>query len=186
MTPHHFSINTLGKIFSIKSGGGFTLLEVILAISFLTVAVGGSFGLLQQTLLTASLANSKLIASYLAQEGIEIVRNIRDNNWLNQRAVPGLSWKGGLDAGTYEVSYGDPSLASLSSPDYARNLYINDTDGFYNYSQVGTKTKFKRIITVSPVGDDTLDVGVKVEWQERIAGTQSIEIREYLYNWYGY
>jgi len=70
--------------YSIKRG--FTILEVIVAIFVLTVAVGGSFVLIQQTLIAASLAQSKLAAHYLAQEGIEIVRNIRDTNWLKQRS----------------------------------------------------------------------------------------------------
>jgi hypothetical protein len=33
-----------------------------------------------------SLNQSKLIAYYLGQEGIENIRNIRDTNWLNDRA----------------------------------------------------------------------------------------------------
>lgn len=162
---------------------GFTILEVILAISVLTLAIGGSFGLLQQTLSAASLSNSKLIAVYLAQEGIEIARNIRDNNWLNQRTIPGLSWKEGLNIGPNEASY-DSALISLIGD--ARNLYIDDTNGFYNYNENGTKTKFKRIITITETGDDALDVAVNVQWQEKIGGTQSIEVREILYNWYGY
>ncbi|OGZ18668.1 MAG: hypothetical protein A2175_00015 [Candidatus Nealsonbacteria bacterium RBG_13_42_11] len=167
----------------------FTLLEVILAISVLTLAVGGSFGLLQQTLLAASLASSKLTATYLAQEGIEIVRNIRDNNWLLQEVDESgnVSWKAGLivesnPVNYYEAIYDSPSLILLSGD--TKNLYINN-DGFYSYDENGTKTKFKRIITIEDNGD-YLNVAVKVEWQERIGGIQNIEARELLYNWYGY
>ena len=63
----------------------FTILEVILAIFILTVAVFASFSLIQQTVIGISLNQSKLIAYYLSQEGIENVRNIRDANWLNNR-----------------------------------------------------------------------------------------------------
>ena len=61
---------------------GFTILEIILAIFILTTAIFGSFALIQQTVAGASLNQSKLIAYYLAQEGIENVKNIRDTNWL--------------------------------------------------------------------------------------------------------
>lgn len=64
----------------------FTILEVILAIFILTVAVFASFSLIQQTVVGVSLNQSKLIAYYLAQEGVENIRNIRDTNWLNDRA----------------------------------------------------------------------------------------------------
>jgi type II secretory pathway pseudopilin PulG len=75
----------------------FTILEVILAIFILTVAVGASFTLIQQSLISASLAKSKLTAAYLAQEGIEVIRNARDNNWLKiHYGISGVSWDDGL------------------------------------------------------------------------------------------
>ena len=166
---------------------GFTLIEVILAISILTLAVGGSFALIQQTLVAASIANSKLIASYLAQEGLEIVRNIRDNNWLNQRVNRDLSWKAGLTTGIYEGDYNDESLSLYSGE--GRYLYIDNATGYYTYLASplagDIKTKFKRKITVTEVGDDKLDIAVQVQWSER-GRNFSVEAREYLYNWYGY
>jgi len=163
------------------------LLEVMIAISVLTVAVGGTYALIQQTLRAASLANSKLIAAHLAQEGVETVRNLRDNNWLNQRINPGLSWKAGLGAGEYEMDYNDVALASFVGE--GRYLYIDGADGFYTYLDSpgpgDTQTKFKRKITVAEVGDDEIDVTVTVFWQER-GGEYETEVIENLHNWYGY
>lgn len=65
----------------------FTLLEVLMAVFILTTAVGASYVLFQKVFIASSLTQSKLIAYYLAQEGIENIRNIRDSNWLN-----GVSW----------------------------------------------------------------------------------------------
>ena len=163
------------------------MLEVMIAISVLTVAVGGTYALIQQTLRAASLANSKLIAAHLAQEGVETVRNLRDNNWLNQRINPGLSWKAGLGAGEYEMDYNDVALASFVGE--GRYLYIDGADGFYTYLDSpgpgDTQTKFKRKITVAEVGDDEIDVTVTVFWQER-GGEYETEVIENLHNWYGY
>ena len=163
------------------------MLEVMIAISVLTVAVGGTYALIQQTLRAASLANSKLIAAHLAQEGVETVRNLRDNNWLNQRINPGLSWKAGLGAGEYEMDYNDVALASFVGE--GRYLYIDGADGFYTYLNSpgpgDTQTKFKRKITVAEVGDDEIDVTVTVFWQER-GGEYETEVIENLHNWYGY
>ena len=113
-------LNLVKDNYGISNGvkkNSFTLLEVMVAISILTLAVGGSFTLIQQALVSTSLAKSKLTAAYLAQEGMEIVRNIRDNNWLNSSP----SWKTGLTAGEYEADYDDLSLSSYAD----RYLYID-------------------------------------------------------------
>lgn len=165
---------------------GFTLIEVILAISVLTLAVGGIFTLIQQTLVVASISNSKLTAAYLAQEGMEIVRNIRDNNWLYQKRVnPTISWKAGLTTGEYEASYDSQTLNFYTD----RNLYINGDNGFYTYidspDSNDIQTKFKRKITITEIGENTIDVSVNVAWQNR-GKDYNIEVRENLYNWGGY
>ena len=61
---------------------GFTLVEVLVSIFIVTVGAGGAFSLVQKTLNFTTNAALQLEASYLAQEGIEIVRNIRDTNLL--------------------------------------------------------------------------------------------------------
>jgi len=174
----------------------FTLLEVILAITVLTLAVGGSFVLISQTIASISVVQSKLIASYLAQEGIEIVKNIRDTNWLkfplwDQGLEGGDCWEGDYQTGA-PPDY--PSFTSCPFPyqyDNLRFLGI-DENGFYGYSYLPeNKTIFKRKITISdkvdlddpPDGEmDKLKVSVEVLWAER-GKLHSITAQEYLYNW---
>lgn len=157
---------------------GFTLLEIIIAIFVLTIGIIGVFSVLPQMLSYTAFSSSQLIAAYLSQEGIEIVRNIRDTNWL----TPGNSWNTGLDQGDYEADYNDPDLTSCSSPcDYNHNLrFVKLDGGFYNYD-TGGDTKFKRKITITPEAD-YLKVSVLVEWQEK-GKTRSIAVQENLYNW---
>jgi prepilin-type N-terminal cleavage/methylation domain-containing protein len=71
---------------------GFTIIEVIIAIFILTVGVLGAFSAIQMIAAFTSNVSSRLAAVYLAQEGIENVRNIRDSNWLEKRDIPGLAW----------------------------------------------------------------------------------------------
>ena len=181
---------------------GFTLIEVMASISILTVGIGGSFILIQQTLIQASLSESKLIAAYLAQEGVEIVRNIRDNNWLQY----GNPWDYGLfccgdDRAACEcdreVDYNYSTLTSYSDP--GRYLYIDYIAGFYSYidfpSGDDIKTKFKRKITISGQDldlegeegygsfDDKMKVQVSVQWEERGKSYSTPDVIEYLYNW---
>lgn len=156
----------------------FTLLEVILAIFVLTVAVSGAFALISQTFVAANLAQSKLIASYLAQEGIEITKNIRDSNWLAQRTDPDILWNEGLNEGGWQIDYKGQKL------DYG--LYGNflniDSEGFYSYS-AGNQTPFKRKISITNIDEDNIKAVVEVSWQERNRD-YSVKALEKLSNWY--
>src|SRR3954462_3848275 len=61
---------------------GFTLLETMVAVSLLAVAIVAPMSLTAQSLASAYYARDEVTAFYLAQEGLEVVRNIRDNNIL--------------------------------------------------------------------------------------------------------
>lgn len=156
---------------------GFTLVEVIIAIFVLLVGILGTFAATQQIISYISFSNSKLSVVYLAQEGIEIVRNIRDTNWLERE-----DWDNGLWSGDWQADYNDLSLSS-----YSGNFLNLETAGFYGYG-TGTPTKFKRKITIELVdtngdGENDLKVTVLVEWKER-GKTNKITVRENLYNWW--
>ena len=155
-----------------KNKNGFTLLEGIVAIFLVTVGIGGAYTLISQTISSAIISSQKLIASYLVQEGIEIVRNIRDTNWLE-----GNNWNDGLSSGDWEADYKTQNLTQS----YTGNFLNIDSEGFYSYSS-GSPTIFKRKISISPEGDDILKVIVVVEWQER-GRTHQIRAQENLYNW---
>lgn len=166
---------------------GFTLLEVIVAIFILTVGVGGTFSLIQQTLYAASISESKLIASYLAQEGVEIVKNIRDRAWLEKRELGSIiSWDEYLPEGDWQADYFYQTLQGHPYSDEPLN--VDDSSG-YNYSS-GSPTKFRRKISISEKTDldedgepDKMKTSVKVIWKER-GREHTIEILEYIYNWY--
>ncbi len=169
--------NSIYQKYPIK-GAGFTIIEVIMATFILTVTVSGSFALIQQTLVSASMNQQKLIAYYLAQEGVEIVRNIRDSNWLD-----GAPWDDGiaddLSAGQFQnylTAYNESELISFESK--VLNL---DGDGFYSYFS-GTPTKFKREITITKTSIDSFKVSAKIQWSER-GRTHNTEVIGHLYNW---
>lgn len=183
------------KIFSQKFGrvnvkmkkGGFTLIELLAVIFVIIVGVVGIIALIQQTISFMALSSSKLIASYLAQEGMEIVRNIRDGNWLEEAEE---GWKEGLFQGDYEADYNAQSLTVCSLPcDYDNNLrFLGISDsGFYNYD-LGNLTKFKRKISIAPpsggVGaiNDPFKVSVSVVWMQ-FGKQYEVTAEEHLYNW---
>lgn len=161
---------------------GFTLLEVLIAIFLITLGMGAVFVVIQQTVFFTSTSFNKLIASQLAQGGIELVRNIRDSNWLLQRSAPERDWT--------EDIVCCPVLPCQCQADYndtALSLYSGEElkfgQGFYNYDS-GQDTIFKRkiIISQSPKNPEILQVSVEVSWRERGRDHQ-ITAQENLYDW---
>ncbi len=63
----------------------FTLVETMVAVTILTFAVVGPMMVASRAIVAAQIARSQLTANYLAQEGIEYVRAMRDNEYLTVR-----------------------------------------------------------------------------------------------------
>ena len=61
---------------------GFTLIETFVAVTVLTIAMMGPFTLVMKSLAISKATKGQITAMYLAQEAIEFVRNIRDENIL--------------------------------------------------------------------------------------------------------
>jgi len=148
----------------------FTLIEVLLSLFLIATGALGAFALLQRNLAFSSITSARLQASYLCQEGIEIIKNIRDTNWLERK-----NWSEGLGAGDWEADYNDSRLNSFASH------YLKINGGFYNYDS-GSNTKFIRKITITPDGSDILKVSVMVSWQER-GRSHQVSAQANLYNW---
>lgn len=161
---------------------GFTMVELIITIFVITTGLLAVYSVSSQIIAYTNLSVSQLTAAYLAQEGIEIVRNIRDTNWIT--LGPSL-WNTGLAAGDYEVDYSAASLTPCAAPcNYDSNLrFLNIDGGFYKYSSSGEKSKFKRKITITSSGLDILKVSVSVQWQDK-GKTYTITPQENLRNWY--
>lgn len=160
---------------------GFTLIEVLLAVFLITIGMAGVFGLVWQTTSFTESSFSEFTAAYLVQEGFEIVRNIRDSNWLAQREDSDLAWSNGLtdcEAGC-EGDYTSTSLEEY------QNRYLKLKNGFYVYTPASKpETKFKRKITVEEnvQNSDILEITVEVSWRQR-GRDKSISAQENLYNW---
>ena len=104
---------------------GFSLIEVIVSIAVITTALITVMALISFSVSSIGLSKSKIIATNLAQEGVEIIRNIRDSNWLSYKRSP-ETWRDGLGVGNYRVQYNQLGLLGFSSAP----LEIN-SNGFF-------------------------------------------------------
>ncbi len=155
---------------------GFTLIEVIVSLLIISsVAVGTAFTI-TLSLNSAARIRNDLIAANLAQEGIEVVRGIRDRDWHL-----GNSFGASLPNGIYNVVWNAQSLSAFSDVFLKKNPL-----GLYDYSS-GTETIFKRkvIIEDSAENPPTTEKVVKVEitWQEKGGVPKLIQVESRLFNW---
>ena len=173
-----------------ESGAGFTLVEIIIAISILAVGVILVYGAFSHVVMVTHDFSARFTAAYLTQEGLEIIRNLRDNNFIaiaNNPLNPLLSWSMGLTGSPCDTGcmadYKTVTTAQLAS--YSGAFLALNTDGFYSYDAGATATKFKRKITITPVtgNTDVLHINVLVTWDYN-GKAFSFEASEYLYNWY--
>jgi len=170
---------------------GFTLIELMVSIFVLSIAIIGAYSAFNIMDILTSNATDRFVAAYLAQEGMEIVRNMRDTNWLE-----GDDWMAGLVDSNIQCQTG--CQADYKTFDtlayYDSSKLLIDDDGFYNYSS-GTDTKYKRKIVIEPIEttaglEDIMKVTVTVYWDEKSnilhpdSNEDSITVEEYLYNWY--
>ncbi|MDP2910420.1 MAG: hypothetical protein Q8N58_01375 [bacterium] len=166
------------------SNKGFTILELLGAILVILIGVLTAYGVVQRIVTYTIDSSDRITAAYLAKEGVELVRNIRDKNW-----IANLSWNQGLGAGTYEIAY-DTALTACLAPcvDFnSANLRLlkNSASSAYNYSYNyvnGTNSKFKRKITITPDGTNKIKVIVDIFWKKRIQ-ISSIRVQENIYDW---
>jgi hypothetical protein len=178
---------------------GFTMLEMIITVFVLITGILASYYLFSQIMVATSVASSRLTAAYLAQEGIEIIRNMRDTKWL-QCQVGTVDTVGTDCWQVIKDTFREQGCSFGCEADYTTGTGIDgenllapyngnplkiDADNFYSYSMVGTPTKFKRKITVAPdpSHDDILEVSVLIEWQDR-GKDYNFTSEEYLYNWH--
>lgn len=150
---------------------GFTLVETLVAVAILVAGIIGPLELISRSLHSAPFSKNNLIAYNLAQEGIELVRAIRDNNMLCDVNGGGRTWNsdpgGGLLNGYFEFSTEYPaSFETISCSSYSfktprpihrglgtcNNILFIGGDGLYTYDPSGTPSLFSRCVQVCSPG----------------------------------
>lgn len=167
----NFLIKKKNKFFSRK---GFSILEITVAISIIAVGFLGVSSLVIQNIQVQNINKNVLIASQLAQEGLELIRNQRDRNWM-----AGSSFDSGIEGGASYVEYKIDYLNPASADNVDQELKIN-IDGFFQYAS-GDDSGFKRVVEIKN-NTTNLDVKCTVEWQDR-GDTRDYVAQMFLYDW---
>ena len=142
----------------LKKKNGFTFIELIITVFVFITGVLGTFLLSQNFIFNTQISVSRLTASYLAQEGIETIRNIRDTNYLTK----GRAWDKDIAAGSdFRLDY-----RSSVFPDATCGAYLQHNGNFYICS-ADSSGKFQRQITIEKPAPDKMVVSVEVSWSQQ-------------------
>ncbi|MBU2104032.1 prepilin-type N-terminal cleavage/methylation domain-containing protein [Patescibacteria group bacterium] len=165
---------------------GFTLVETLVAITIIALALVGPFYAVQQSLNASRSARDQLIASSLAQEGVEYVRAIRDGNYLFNIQNPnslrswlyGLNGTGGRNciAADCVVDATQGTVNTVITP-----LYVT-SGGIYNQQNSGTVTPFTRKIRLTTISVTEVRVTVTMTWMTRTV-PYTFTVTETLNDW---
>lgn len=157
-----------------KHNRGFSLLEVTVAVSILIVGIVSVISLTNSSLSGAQLSKMRLISAGLAQEGIEIVRDIREFNldksgWNN--------WYDSIINGDYNVQYNDTNLRPFS----VAPLMFNPSTLLYQYDS-GNDSLYYRRINLQKISSHQIDVLVEISWTAK-GREHSLIAEDQLWNW---
>ena len=152
---------------------GQLLIESLISVSILIVGFLGIFSLLSRSISLNRVAADSYTGTYLATEGIEVVRNIVDANAIQKKA-----WNAGFANGDYELEYSSVSLV----PNQDRFLFFDPGNNTYSYG--GTSpTNFKRLIKILFVSSNEIEVNAIVSWTTRGGGSYQVNLESHFLNW---
>jgi len=166
---------------------GFTLVETLVAIAILLLAVAAPLSLATKSLNSSALSKQQITASFLAQEAMEFIRNVRDenvlkdSNWLSNHISKCYGSDGctvdPTDSGTTKIKACNGSCPLLR---------YNELTGVYNHSSLsGTADSiYTRTIKIIEI-DSNKEIAVKVtvSWKGTNGADYKVIARENLTNW---
>lgn len=173
---------------------GFTLVETLVAIAIFAFAITGLISITARGVFNTNFVKNKFTAGYLALEGAELVRNVRDSaaidgvtTWaqvMTDDSLLGHCTEAGgacyIDPNPSSFDLQPAPCPSLADCPYMKYL---EAEARFNYAPADNITNFesifKRTITVEEIVS-----GVEARVISRVEWTQGNEIRsvEFVYN----
>lgn len=178
---------------------GFTLLETLVAIFILVLSVTGPMTFAQSSLRTAFLSRDQITAFFLAQDAIETIKNMRDDN-----ALKGKAWSEGIEvcssAVTKDCLISIETIYNGAVGGVRGKIEVkectagtcpplkNDSMGRFGYtfgSGQSSDSRFIRNVYVKEVVPNVeMEIVVEVTWVSNVRiGSSRIVVQENIFNW---
>ena len=167
---------------------GQVLVESLVALSILTTGFLGMLTLLSRSIGLNRVVSDNYAATYLAGEGIEVVKNLLDADVLQ-----GRTWADGVCSWTtsaFELDYATtldmppdslPSRRLGGAEMVSGRPLLYDPNQLYQYA-AGRQTPFYRTVRATCLTDEVV-VNSVVNWTSRGGGTFTVNLEDHFLNW---
>ena len=183
-----------------KNKRGFTLVETLVAITIFSTSILALLSILTGGIANTNYSKKKIIGAYLAQEGIEYLRNMRDTFVLYDAASSQAGWTAfntkltnascGAANGCYfndqNLDYTNNSqpmagIAVSACGASCPSLLYDSASGKYGYA-TGVSSGYIRKTRIIQVSANETKILSTISWTQG-SGTYSIVFSESLFNW---
>lgn len=169
---------------------GFSFVETLIGIAILLTGISMPLILVYRSLEATSVARDQIVASYLAEEGVEYIRYIRDSNVLG-----GNSWlfrilpicnNSGTPCEIRDITnrYSNPQLKNCGGAT-CNPVKYNTATGLFGNAGSETTVFTRAILVVETVPNREAKVQVTVSWQPKNGPLRTTTLEERIFNWTG-
>ena len=183
----------LSKHFASRSGQ--SLLEMMIALSMLTIVFMGIATLLERSFFLNQVATNETIGSYLAAEGIEITKSIIDHDMYggvtkNGKSTWGVDFPGGFGSSlTYSPVFTTVTFLNNAAPRKPTTpLKFDPNNPIFGYAynlSSGKNTPFTRLVTIIKPNSNHYEIDVisTVTWSTGPLTKETITDEDHFYDW---
>ncbi len=167
----------------------FTLVETLVAIAVLVTSIVAPLSIAATSMFQARYSRDQIVATYLAQESVEMIRYVRDRNMMKALAGRTADWLEFIPRDRWFSpdwdTAQDGDFQVCSNPQDPLSCPYLRYNGAYSLNSAGDNTPFKRAVrvTVNPSMLDEITVESRVYWVSGTTGERMVSVRTHLYNW---
>ncbi|MFC1686560.1 hypothetical protein ACFLZS_01365 [Patescibacteria group bacterium] len=171
----------------LRQNKGQSLVETLIAIGVIVVGLVGVMALVVSAVAAGRISKEIVTATNLGREGIEVVREIRDSNWMQEE-----SWTKEIIGGgnvryaraNFNAKKNQWELESATSTDLFDNEYKLYFSDYYSHDSSGDETSYYRMIEIQKdiAEADQLIIKSHIGWLEQ-GKEKEIILEDVLTDW---
>lgn len=163
-----------------KNNIWFSMIEIIIWIFIFTMWLVSVFALINHSIKLNRYSNNSIIATNLARESIELIKNQRDLNFFNTKL-----WTSNIadlniwEEKQYIIKQNNWNIEIIQNNENKPYLYLEDNKYLHSNNSSLKKSPFYRYIKIKKTNKDTLKLISTVWWLDK-----KVSLTTILTNWY--